>query len=276
LDAQDANFNVTSIYGTSGTAEERFVYEPYGAFTTLDGSWSATTEGLSWAYFLQGRFLKVETGLYEFRRRLYGPALGTWSRRDPKFADWRNLYQFEAGAPISNVDPFGLSHLPPFVLGPELPEPTVSVTEPPDTQPAGPNPVTPPPCPPTQPSTCPSPPPFGPTLPFLFVTHVTLPAQVKREGQEKWTNVREGDILNSGDEIRTGPHGEIIFQGCDGKERKAHHLSNVTADAIAAGKTKPEDAGMQYGKVRTDIDAAGSELQSHQPPDGGFHSGVRG
>ncbi|HMP02454.1 MAG TPA: hypothetical protein PKC45_08150, partial [Gemmatales bacterium] len=39
--AHDANFNASSIINTSGSAVERFILDPYGSPTFLDGSWSA-------------------------------------------------------------------------------------------------------------------------------------------------------------------------------------------------------------------------------------------
>ena len=38
---QDANFNVTSITDSSGAAQERYVYDPYGKATYRTGSWGA-------------------------------------------------------------------------------------------------------------------------------------------------------------------------------------------------------------------------------------------
>jgi YD repeat-containing protein len=36
---QDANWNVTAIVGTTGTVQERFVYDPYGAPSFWDSTW---------------------------------------------------------------------------------------------------------------------------------------------------------------------------------------------------------------------------------------------
>src|SRR5205085_1564718 len=37
---QDANWNVTALVDTSGTVQERYVYDPYGQATILAGNWS--------------------------------------------------------------------------------------------------------------------------------------------------------------------------------------------------------------------------------------------
>jgi YD repeat-containing protein len=37
--ARDANFNVTALIDTGGTVQERYLYDPYGRRTILDGSW---------------------------------------------------------------------------------------------------------------------------------------------------------------------------------------------------------------------------------------------
>jgi RHS repeat-associated protein len=105
---QDARFNVTSLCGLSGAVAERFVYDAYGTFTTLSGSWSATSEGLNWAYFQQGWYLDVASWLYVSRRRLYGPTLGVWLQRDPTdYLDSGNLYQYLRSNPASRRDPSG-------------------------------------------------------------------------------------------------------------------------------------------------------------------------
>src|SRR5262249_23295875 len=49
---QDANYNVTALINASGTVVERYVYDPYGTRSVLDGSWNTRT-GSSYN-FLQG------------------------------------------------------------------------------------------------------------------------------------------------------------------------------------------------------------------------------
>jgi RHS repeat-associated protein len=150
---QDANFNVTGVGDTSGTVQERFVYDPYGTITTLNGPWGATTESFNWANFQQGGYLDVATGLYTFRNRLYSPVLGLWLQRHP--AGWSNLYRAFDGNPVSITDPLGLDPGPMGLAGPS-PSGTVDYKgQPPPT--AAPDPK------PAPPATKPAPPTTAPT-----------------------------------------------------------------------------------------------------------------
>jgi RHS repeat-associated protein len=92
---QDANFNVTAILdGYDGATVERYMYDPYGKPTVLNGvrdsTGTATTE---WntrstntfqnAILYCGYFFDDESGLYSVRHRTYHPTLGRWLSRDP-------------------------------------------------------------------------------------------------------------------------------------------------------------------------------------------------
>jgi RHS repeat-associated protein len=58
---------------------------------------------------MQGRYLEVATGLYEFRRRVYNSALGQWLRRDPAgYVAGLNYYEAFHGSPVAALDPHGL------------------------------------------------------------------------------------------------------------------------------------------------------------------------
>jgi RHS repeat-associated protein len=108
---QNANFNVTSLVDTSGTVQERYDYDPFGAFTILAPNW--TTRGTSnygWVIFHQGGRYDFATGLFAFRRRDYSPILGRWMQLDPagfKAGD-DNLYRYLQDDPINRKDPSGL------------------------------------------------------------------------------------------------------------------------------------------------------------------------
>ena len=61
------------------------------------------------ASLFQGRPLDTETGLYDFRNRVYHPTLGRWLQRDPVgYVDGMGLYEFVRGAPPGHEDPLGL------------------------------------------------------------------------------------------------------------------------------------------------------------------------
>jgi len=157
---QDANWDVTALIGkVSGTWQvvERFSYTPYGVATVLTASWGSTTDSHSWIYRYQaGKFDSV-SGLYNFRNRDYSPSLGQWLEADPAgYVKGANLYEANLGAPISHVDPYGLTpgtgsggdgnNANPS--GGATPPPTTQPTTPPTTQPAPPVPAAPPPLPP--------------------------------------------------------------------------------------------------------------------------------
>lgn len=111
---QDMDFNVTALVDTTGTVQERYIYDPYGSVTILAANW--TTRGSSnygWVYFHQGGRYDFATGLYSFRNRDYSPTLGRWIENDPLgFGGGdTNLYGSLANNPTSNLDPLGLETL---------------------------------------------------------------------------------------------------------------------------------------------------------------------
>ncbi|QOV92115.1 RHS repeat-associated core domain-containing protein [Humisphaera borealis] len=106
---QDANHNVTALVNTSGTVQQRFVYDPYGVATVLDASWSGTTDGYNWHYRHQGTRWEFNAELYDVRNRFYSPTLMRWMQEDPAgYVDGASLLQYVGGNPIAFVDPWGL------------------------------------------------------------------------------------------------------------------------------------------------------------------------
>src|SRR6266481_3652306 len=74
---QDAQFNVTALVDTTGTVQERYVYDPYGVMTILAPNW--TTRGSSsyaWNYGHEGARFDNVTGFYGLRARDQSPTLG--------------------------------------------------------------------------------------------------------------------------------------------------------------------------------------------------------
>ena len=80
---QDANFNLTAITDTSGSVQQRFVYDPYGASIVTTGSWTATTDAYAWTCRFTGRECDPETQICLYRARYYQPMLGRFTSRDP-------------------------------------------------------------------------------------------------------------------------------------------------------------------------------------------------
>ena len=107
---QDANFNVTSITDTTGSVEERYLYDPYGNLTAMNGSWAViSSSAYSWSFMFQDLMTDVTTRVVTGRTRDYTTLLGSWLQRDLiQYTDSANLYLFEVLNPLNSVDPFGL------------------------------------------------------------------------------------------------------------------------------------------------------------------------
>ena len=133
----DANFNVTGLMrNTDAQVVERYMYDPYGRLTVLNGQadadgavadWSddtspdVTSQTSDWGNELLycGYRRDVETGLHYVRTRHLCPSQGRWTRRDPiKYKAAVNLYDYAKDAPAHYQDPSGLivpmweDHLP--------------------------------------------------------------------------------------------------------------------------------------------------------------------
>jgi RHS repeat-associated protein len=108
---QDANGNVTALVDTSGTVQERYQYDPYGAVTILTAAWGARgSSSFAFTNFFQGARYDSTTGLFNFRNREYSPTLGRWIQNDPLgyAAGDSNTYRALGNAPAGVRDPLGL------------------------------------------------------------------------------------------------------------------------------------------------------------------------
>lgn len=126
------DLDITALVGlnSSGTAwgvAERYVYDPYGTPTVLNGAsgfdadgsvteWTADTGGASdvgFGYGHQGgRQMWADTKV-DFRNRFLLTNLGRWGQQDPiRYIDGANLYEYVASQPISFVDSIGLRAAP--------------------------------------------------------------------------------------------------------------------------------------------------------------------
>jgi RHS repeat-associated protein len=107
----DANYNVTASTTSSGVPTERYYYSPYGSLIFLDGGFTllATQQsqiGNSVAYM--GRQNDAESGLDQFRARIYHPQLGQFTKRDPiGYTADLHLYLAFRNRPIDLTDPSG-------------------------------------------------------------------------------------------------------------------------------------------------------------------------
>jgi RHS repeat-associated protein len=111
---QDANFNVTAITNTSGTVQERFVYDPYGKFQVFDASWTAASDIRSWNYLHQGLAYDAVIGWYMNRNRIYSSTMMRFGQQEPtgaEYVDGGNNYLAYKAAPLTGVDPEGLKRV---------------------------------------------------------------------------------------------------------------------------------------------------------------------
>ncbi len=125
----DANMNVTALLDTNGDAVERYIYDPYGKVTILNGKsgvdkdgqvteWTADADQKSDVdnrILFCGYYRDAETGLMQVRHRPYHIYLG-WITREPKDADkvsggyhdGMNVYEYVGSKPVNALDPNGL------------------------------------------------------------------------------------------------------------------------------------------------------------------------
>ncbi len=113
---------------------ERYVYSPYGVITTYDATWSNIRSSSTYdnEYTYTGRRLDKETGIYQYRHRVYEAGLGRFASRDPIGYETRGwgLYVYVGSRPVINVDPTGM--IPPGFGAWELPgRPFVPTLQPP-------------------------------------------------------------------------------------------------------------------------------------------------
>jgi len=119
-----ANFNVTALLdANSGDVVERYLYDPYGRRTVLNGATDPDTGATEWSpdgdnrsdtdnpLGHQGLPHNPETGFLDNRLRPRTPALGRWSVRDywAGYVDGMSVLVYEASNPLRSVDPYGLS-----------------------------------------------------------------------------------------------------------------------------------------------------------------------
>jgi RHS repeat-associated protein len=109
--AHDANWNVSSIMNTSGTAQERYIMDPFGSPTFLNASWSVIgSSAFVWTHLHQGGRFSGESNLLQMRNRAYSPVQGRWTVYDPTgFLGSSNLYSSFFNNPIAINDPTGLA-----------------------------------------------------------------------------------------------------------------------------------------------------------------------
>jgi len=104
----DGNGNITAMTAANQTLTASYRYDPFGNITSQSG-------GLADAnlYRFSSKELHVNSGLYDYGERWYGPSWQRWLSRDPLGeSEGINLYAYCGNDPVSEVDPFGMEWLP--------------------------------------------------------------------------------------------------------------------------------------------------------------------
>lgn len=99
---QDARGDVVAATDVGGAVVERTRFDDFGR--------ADHTSAIGSALGFQGRYLDRETGLYEFRHRVYDPATGRFLQRDPVWDPLNagSQHAFVGNSPVSRRDPRGL------------------------------------------------------------------------------------------------------------------------------------------------------------------------
>ena len=107
---QDANWNVTSYINSSGTVQERYIYNAYGSATFLDSNFSVISSSVVEPdHLYAGYNFDADVEVYHVRNRVYHPNLGCWLQRDPEgYINGLNYLEYSQNDPVGNADPSGL------------------------------------------------------------------------------------------------------------------------------------------------------------------------
>src|SRR5208337_222335 len=97
--------SVVGMSGHDGAILQTISYDPFGNKTV---SGTANNNQLHYT----GREQDPDTGLYNYRARIYDPITGTFTTEDPLgFKAGINFYSYAGGNPINANDPYGLMNV---------------------------------------------------------------------------------------------------------------------------------------------------------------------
>jgi RHS repeat-associated protein len=110
---QDANWNIIAVINTSATAQERFLFAPFGWPTFLNGTMSTilATSAIDSSYLYTGQRFDAGPSFYLFRNRFFDSVTGRFITRDPlDYPDGANVYA--AWFVPNSLDPSGAKIVP--------------------------------------------------------------------------------------------------------------------------------------------------------------------
>jgi RHS repeat-associated protein len=106
----DPRGSLVAASDEQGVTSQRYDYGAFGVPTVYapDGTTTQSASGAAMAPRFAGHDLLGDTGLYPTPRRLYDPATGRFTARDPNgHLDTASPYPYAANDPVNNVDPRG-------------------------------------------------------------------------------------------------------------------------------------------------------------------------
>lgn len=109
----DALASVIALTSASGALEETYNYDVFGKATITNTSTSASSDVSFYSnrFLYTGREWIAEVGLYDYRHRVYSPALGRFMQTDPILFDAHdiNIYRYVNNSSVASRDPMGLA-----------------------------------------------------------------------------------------------------------------------------------------------------------------------
>jgi RHS repeat-associated protein len=107
----DALGSTTALTDSNGTVTERYRYDVYGVPAFFDStSQPLNSSAIGNRFLFTGRENLSELRLYDYRNRIYSPALGRFFQSDPLRFTARdvNLYRYAGNSVLISLDPLGL------------------------------------------------------------------------------------------------------------------------------------------------------------------------
>jgi len=110
--SRNSQYSVTGLTNSSGNVVERYIYDAYGNTTILapNGTTQRTNSAYNNPFMYTGRFYHEQFEIYDFRSRMFDPALGRFISRDSKgYLDGMSLYNGYFA--MNGLDPSGTTTL---------------------------------------------------------------------------------------------------------------------------------------------------------------------